>query len=96
MGFEFITVVPLLPSRCGFFIFGYRVSCFGRFQHFIVNGCSAVSCAFGVFIRRGQARVLLFSHLEIISHSHLTETQRHTEEWDSFTGGKKGEASGMP
>ena len=52
MGFEFIMIAPLLPSRCGFlFVFGCRVSFFGRFQCFFVNGCSAVTCDFGVFIR---------------------------------------------
>ena len=27
---------------------------FGRFQHFFVNDCSAVSCDLGVFIRRAE------------------------------------------
>ena len=55
MGFDFIALAPLLLSRCGlFFVFGCRVSFFGRFQHFFVGGCSAVSCDFGVSIRRGE------------------------------------------
>ena len=34
MGFDFIVIVPLLHSRCGFFfIFGRGVSFSGRFQH---------------------------------------------------------------
>ena len=34
MGFDFIMIVPLLPSCCGFsFVFGCRVTFFGRFQH---------------------------------------------------------------
>ena len=41
-------------------------SFFGRFQRFFVPGRSAVSCDFGVFIKRGCARVLLLRHLELI------------------------------
>ena len=39
---------------------------FGGFQWvFFVDGCSTVSCDFGVFIRRGWAHVLLLHHLEL-------------------------------
>ena len=55
MGFVFIMIAPLLRSHCGFFfVFQCRISFFGRFQHFLVNGCSAVSCDFGVFIKSSE------------------------------------------
>ena len=38
MGFDLIVIVPLLSSCCGFlFIFGCKVSFFGRFQHFFLS-----------------------------------------------------------
>ena len=44
-----------LPSCCSFFfVFGCRVYFFGKFQHFFVGCLSAVSCDFGVSIRRGK------------------------------------------
>ena len=46
-GFDFIVIVPLLPSRCNFFfIFGHKVSFFGRFQCPPIDGCSTTSCDF--------------------------------------------------
>ena len=36
-----------------------KIFFFGRFQSFFVYGCSAVSCDFGVFVRRGPTQVLL-------------------------------------
>lgn len=59
-GFDFITIAFLLPS-CDFFVdVGYQ---FGRFQclYFFVNGHSAVSCDFDLFIRRGQLFLLLYN-----------------------------------
>ena len=55
MGFDVTAVVPLLQFCCGFFIFGYRVSfLIGSSLLFLLfNGCSAVSCYFGVSLRRG-------------------------------------------
>ena len=48
MGFDFIVIVPLLPSPCRFFfVFGHGESFFGRFQHPPVDGCSTASCDFG-------------------------------------------------
>ena len=48
MGFDFIVIVPLLPSHCTFFfVFGCGVSYFSRFQHPPVNGCSTASCNLG-------------------------------------------------
>ena len=42
-------ISPLLPSCWGFsFALGCGVSLFGGIQHPPVNGCSAVSCSFGV------------------------------------------------
>ena len=52
MGFDFIVIAPLLPSHCGFFfLFGCRVSFLVGSSVFLVDGCSAVSCDFGVFVR---------------------------------------------
>ena len=47
MEFDFTVIVPLLPSRCSFFVFGYGVSLFGGFQCPPVDGCSTASCDFG-------------------------------------------------
>ena len=46
----FLNVIwPLIPSSWGFsFALGCGVSLFGGIQHPPVNGCSAVSCSFGV------------------------------------------------
>ena len=42
-------IVPLLLSCCGFFFALRRdVSFFGGIQHYLVDGCSAASCDFGV------------------------------------------------
>ena len=46
MRFNFIVIVPLLPSRCGFSVFGHGVSFLGRFQCPPVNGHSTASCDF--------------------------------------------------
>ena len=47
MGFDFIMIVPLLPSYCGFFfVFGHRVSFFCGFQHPLVDGHSIASYNF--------------------------------------------------
>ena len=48
MRFDFILIVHLLPSFCGFFVFGHGISFFGGFQHSSVNGCSRAGCDFGV------------------------------------------------
>ena len=48
MGFDFIVIVPLLPSHCRFFfVCGHGGSFFGRFQYPPVNGCSTAGCDFG-------------------------------------------------
>ena len=48
MGFDFIVIVPLLPSHCAFFfVFGCGMSFFSGFQHPPVNGCSTASCNLG-------------------------------------------------
>ena len=47
-GIVYIMNPPLLPSQCGFFLVF-----FGSFLFFVDN-CSAVSCNFGVFVRRGE------------------------------------------
>ena len=45
VGFDFIMIVPLLPSHCGFYyVFQCGVSSFGGFQCPPVNSCSKNSC----------------------------------------------------
>ena len=61
MGFDFIVIVPLLPSHCGFsFVFGCGVSFFGEFQCLPVDDCSAVSCDSGA-LTRGSGRMSFYS-----------------------------------
>ena len=55
MGFDFIMIVPLLLSYCGFFfVFGCRISFVVGSSIFFFDGCSPVSCDFGIFVRRGE------------------------------------------
>ena len=50
-------ILPLLPSCWGFsFALGCGVSFFGGVQHSPVDGCSAVSCNFGVLQEKMSAR----------------------------------------
>ena len=60
MRFDFIVIVALLPSCCGFFVFGRGISFFGRFQHPPVDGCSTTSCDFGS-LAEGDERVSFYS-----------------------------------
>ena len=56
MGFDFIVIVPLLPSHCGFsFVFGCEVSFFVEFQCLPVDDCSAVSFDSGVLTRGSES-----------------------------------------
>ena len=49
MGFDFTVIAALLPSCWSFFfVFGFRESFIGVFQHPSVDGCSTASCNFGV------------------------------------------------
>ena len=52
-GMEFIVIAPLLPSRCGFFVFdmGYL---FGGYHHPPVNGWSTASCDFDALAGRDE------------------------------------------
>ena len=54
MGFDFIMIVPLLPSCCGFFIFGLGISFYGGFQHPAVICCSIARCNFGALTGGGE------------------------------------------
>ena len=48
IGFDFIMIVPLPLSCCGFyFVFGHEVSFFRRFQRHPVDDYSTASCDFG-------------------------------------------------
>ena len=54
-GFDFIMIVPLLLSCCGFFfVFRCGVSFFGEFQHPPLDGCSTASCNFGALIEGNE------------------------------------------
>ena len=61
-------ILPLLPRCWGFsFALGCGVSAFGGIQHSPVNGCSAVSCNFGVLTGADEctlfySAILLFVH----------------------------------
>ena len=54
MGFDFIIVMTLLPSRWGFFVFERRICFIDGFQHCLVNVCSTASCGFGVLAGEGE------------------------------------------
>ena len=45
--------MPLLTVCCDFFVFGYKNS-FLVDPAFSVDGCSAVVCDFGVYVREGE------------------------------------------
>ena len=70
MGFDFITIAPLVSSRCGFFfVFGWRVS-------FLIGSSILLSMVlqqlwFWCFHKKGWAHVLLLHHLETSSLSAL-------------------------
>ena len=51
VGFDYIMTSPLLPSHCGFFFMSLDVEYFGTVFSLFIDGCSAVSCDFGVFVR---------------------------------------------
>ena len=49
MGFDFIMIAPVLPSRCSFFfVFGHGISFFGQLHRPPINGCWTASWDFGV------------------------------------------------
>ena len=53
MRFDFIVIVPILLSRCGFlFVFGYGVSFFGRYPP--VNGHSTAYCDINALTGRDE------------------------------------------
>ena len=55
LSFDFIEIVHLLPSHCGFFlVFEHGVSSFCGFQCPSVNGCSTASCNFGALAGEGE------------------------------------------
>ena len=55
MRLDFIMIVTILLSRCGFsFVFGRGVSFFGRFQHLPVDDSSTATCDFGVVAREDE------------------------------------------
>ena len=69
MRFDYISSVPLLPS-CGLFFISLLVEdLFGSVAVFIfIDGCSTVTCDFGVLGRRGELRVFLLCHLGLSNY----------------------------
>ena len=64
MTFDYVTRMPYLPfcwvsSLC----FGYRISFLVGSVVFFTDGCSAVSCDFGVLLTGDELKVLLLCHL---------------------------------
>ena len=55
MEFDFIVIVPLLPSHCGFSFVWMGGIFFSEFQCLSVNDCSAVSCDSGVLSRGSES-----------------------------------------
>ena len=55
MGFDYVAKAFLLPSCCGFFVSEFEVS-FLVSSSLFVNGCSAISCDFDVFMRGGELK----------------------------------------
>ena len=70
-------IVPFLSSYWGFsFALGYGVYFFSRFQYFPVNGCSVVSCNFGVFEAEGEHMSFYSTILELKVHN-----SKHSHFW---------------
>ena len=65
MGFGYIVTAPFLPSCCGFFVFGCRLS-FWKGSSLFVDGCSAVGCDFGVFVRGGELKSFCYYSLSCL------------------------------
>ena len=64
-------ISPILPSSWGFsFAPGSEVSFFGGIQHSPVDGCSAVSCSFGVLT--GEDEHTSFSPLRLSNFSYCS------------------------
>ena len=54
-GLILLVISPLLPSCCSFsFALGHGISFFGGIQHSPVDGCSAVSCNYGVLLGKDE------------------------------------------
>ena len=59
--FDFIVIVPLLPSCSSFFfVFGHGVSFLGGFQHSPIDDCSIAGCYFGA-LARGDEHTSFYS-----------------------------------
>ena len=62
MGFDFTVIAPFLPSIVVSSSLGIGYL-FGKFWHFFVDGCSAVSCDFGVFVGGSELTFFYFTIL---------------------------------
>ena len=60
-----ITSAPLLVSHCGYFFLSLDAGYFlAGSSLFLINSCLAVSCDFGVLVRRGElTKFFLLCHL---------------------------------
>ena len=73
IGFDFILIVPLLLSCCGFFfVFGCGVSFFGGFWHLPVNGCSIASGNVGA-LAGGDEHTSFYSAILNQKHTFLSQ-----------------------
>ena len=61
----YLVGTPLLPSHCGFFFMPLDADdLFWQVPAFFINGCPAVSCDFGVSMRRGKLKAFPLHHIE--------------------------------
>ena len=62
---DHITSAPLLVSHCGYFFLSLDAGYFlAGSSLFLINSCLAVSCDFGVLVRRGElTKFFLLCHL---------------------------------
>ena len=72
---DFIMIVPLLPSFHGFFcVFGCKLSFLVGWV-FLTDGCSAISCEFGVFVKGYVLKFLLLHHC--FQEAHFKKKKKH-------------------
>ena len=80
MGFDFIVIMPLLPSHSGFsFVFLWMWGIFfGEFQCLPLDDCSAVSCDSGA-LTRGSEHMSFYS--AILNQSYVSGTLQYSLLW---------------
>ena len=69
MGLILYVIFPLLPPCWGFSLaLGCGVSFLGGIQHSLVDGCSAVSCNFGILTGADEC-TLFYSAILLLVHT---------------------------